>query len=113
MDRFYDRLDAFFERVEQLRLRLVSHPLFPNRKIAYGAASAVVTAAVLKLGFDLTDPTVAYLTPIATGYLTSWLVTDGAAVDHHDDDTTIEAEEKAVAETGEDTPPAEPPPAEV
>lgn len=116
MDAFYDKLDAFFERVEELRLRLVSHPLFPNRKIAYGAASAVVSAAVLKLGFDLTDPTVAYLTPIATGYIVSWLVTDGPAIEQHVDESTIEAEEQAVAtgeipagETGEDSPPAEPP----
>lgn len=97
IDRLYDKLDAVIEHVEQLRIRISSHNLFPNRKVAYGAVTGVVTAIGVKLGFG-SDPLWTYVAPVVTGYFVSWLVTDGPAVEHHQDETTIEAEEKALAQ---------------
>jgi hypothetical protein len=99
LDRLYMSFADFFDRIEGLRVKVASHPLFPNRKVAYGFACGLVTSAALKLGLDLNDPWVAYSVPVVSGYVVSWLVTDGAAFDHHSDEGTIEAEEKAVAKS--------------
>lgn len=111
IDRIYDLIENVVEAIDRVGRRLRDHRLFPNRKVVYGFVSGVVTTAILKLGLNADDPTVAYLSPLVVGYITSWLVTDGPVVESHtiEDEAVLEAERRAA----EDEAQTEPPPAEV